>query len=191
MRFRSNSDIRIAHTRSHLVPIYFSSAETLYRIDMASSVPISDEDLDLALGAVTVACIVAEIEKPKRKKRKWVKDWLMKRNELSHECLLNELKLEPGDWFNYVRMDEKTYMELLFMVSPFIEKKDTYMRKAISPHEKLLATLRFLATGRSYEDMKFSTLISAQSLGHIIPETCRAIIQALQQEFMKVRNTFL
>lgn len=74
------------------------------------------------------------------------------------------------------------------MVSTFLEKKDPYMRKAISPHEKLLATLRFLETGRSYEDMKLSTLIPALSMGHSIPETCNAIIQPLQQEFMKVRS---
>jgi len=107
---------------------------------------------------------------------------------LSHDCLLNELKVDPGDWHNYLRMDEQTYLELLSMVSPLIEKQHTCMRKPISPHERLLATLRFLATGRSYEDMKFTTLISAQSLGHIIPETCKAIIQALQKDFMKVRS---
>jgi hypothetical protein len=49
------------------------------------------------------------------------------------------------------------------------------MSLSISPHERLTVTLRFLATGRSHEDLKFRTLISAQSLGHIIPETCEAI----------------
>lgn len=66
----------------------------------------------------------------------------MKGKELSHESLLNDLKLTPGVWFNCFIMDEKTYMELLSLVSPFIErKKKTPMRKAISPQEKLLATL--------------------------------------------------
>ena len=82
-------------------------------------------------------------------------------------------------------------MELLSIISPYIEKKDTVMRKAISPYERLLATIRFIATGCSYEELKFPTLISAQSLGHIIPETCKAIIQALQQHYMKVRIRYL
>ena len=30
------------------------------------------------------------------------------------------------------------------------------MRNAISPHEKLCATLRFLATGRNYEDSQIT-----------------------------------
>ncbi|VEN57307.1 unnamed protein product [Callosobruchus maculatus] len=45
------------------------------------------------------------------------------------------------------------------------------MRQSISPHERLTATLRFLATGRSYEDLKFSVAISPQALRQIIPET--------------------
>ncbi|VVC94454.1 unnamed protein product [Leptidea sinapis] len=54
------------------------------------------------------------------------------------------------------------------------------MRQAITPHERLTATLRFLANGRTYEDLKFTTLISPQSLGRIIPETCEAIFNALK-----------
>jgi hypothetical protein len=31
------------------------------------------------------------------------------------------------------------------------------MREAATPHERLPATLRFQVTGRSYEDLKYST----------------------------------
>ncbi|CAH1984112.1 unnamed protein product [Acanthoscelides obtectus] len=57
------------------------------------------------------------------------------------------------------------------LVKPLIEKKNTLFREAVSVEERLLATLRFLATGRSYEDLKFSCIISPQLLGRIIPET--------------------
>lgn len=77
-------------------------------------------------------------------------------------------------------MTEETYLELLHKVSSRIKKNDTNMRQAITPHERLTATLRFLATGRTYEDLKFTTLISPQSLGKIIPETCEAIFNALK-----------
>ncbi|CAG9837948.1 unnamed protein product [Diabrotica balteata] len=59
------------------------------------------------------------------------------------------------------------------------------MRPAISPHKRLSATLRFLATGRNYEDLKFSTIISPQALGKIIPETCGAIYSVLREEYLK------
>lgn len=111
---------------------------------------------------------------------------MLKRKIFSHVNLLAELKLEPGDWFNYLRMDEETYLELLTLVTPLIQKKSSHLREAISPHERLTVTLRYLATGRSYEDLKFSTAISAQSLGQIIPETCAAIYTILKDEYLKV-----
>jgi len=45
--------------------------------------------------------------------------------------------------------------------------------------ETMNATLRYLATGSSFEDMKFSMRIPPQSLRKIIMETCAAIIQGL------------
>jgi hypothetical protein len=44
-----------------------------------------------------------------------------------------------------------------------------------------------LATGRSYEDLKFSTGISAQALGYIIPEMCKVIYEKLKGEYIKVQ----
>lgn len=60
--------------------------------------------------------------------------------------LLKELSNEPADYRNYLRMTEDTYQELLCLVSPLIERQSTVMRNPISPHERLSATLRFLAT---------------------------------------------
>jgi len=83
-------------------------------------------------------------------------------------------------------MDEENYFELLQLVTPLIVKQDTHLRKSITPHERLTATLRFLATGCSYEDVKFTTIISPQLLGEIIPETCNAIYTVLKDKYLKV-----
>lgn len=105
---------------------------------------------DLCLIGTAVACYVKVKGSKKSKNRsKWVKNWLEKRSTYSHINLLNELRLEPDDWRNYLRMDEDTYIELLNMVTICIKRQDTVMRKAITPHERLSTTLRFLATGRN------------------------------------------
>lgn len=84
-------------------------------------------------------------------------------------------------------MKTHIYYRLLSMVTPEIEKQDTIMRNSISPHERLVATLRFLATGRNYEDLKFSTIISPQALSYIIPNTsCEAIYKVLRKNYLKV-----
>ncbi|XP_050676762.1 uncharacterized protein LOC126973479 [Leptidea sinapis] len=121
----------------------------------------------------------------KNKRRKWCKHWLLKRKTCSHVNLINELKFEPEDFKNYLRMDEKTYLKLLEMVTPMIKKEDTVIRNSISAHERLSVTLRFLATGRSYEDLKFSTIISPQALGKINPEICEALYKVLRRDYLK------
>jgi len=118
----------------------------------------------------------------------WTKNWLRKKKSLSHLPLLQELRDEPGDFKNYLRMDETVLNDLLNMVNDRLTKQNTQMRECISPYERLVATLRFLATGRSYEDLKYSTGISAQSLGRIIPETCKILYEELKDEYMKVRK---
>lgn len=142
---------------------------------------------DLALIATAFVCIEKIKQRPKKKinRTKWVKAWLAKRPTYSHVNLIEELRLEPDDFRNYLRMDENTYVELLEAVSPLIRKQDTVMRTAISCHERLSVTLRFLATGRSFQDLKFSALISPQALGEIIPETCHAITTVLRKEYMR------
>ena len=122
----------------------------------------------------------------RRSKRIWIKEWLKRRESLSQSnALLAELRLEPADFKNYLRMDEGSYQELLRMVTPYIRKQDSNFRKSITPHERLSATLRFLITGKSYEDLKFDVCISPQTLSTIIPETYRAIVTVLK-EYMKV-----
>lgn len=132
----------------------------------------------------TAACLYIKRKKPKKT---WVKQWLKNREKNTHINLLNELRLDPSDFKSYLRMDHKTYNDLLNMITPYIQKKDTQMRKSISPHERLAATLRFLATGMNYEELKFVTAISPQRLGVIIPETCLAILKILR-DYLKVSS---
>lgn len=124
----------------------------------------------------------------RKKRTEWCKKWLLKRNSLSHISLMKELSLYPTDFINYTRMPEAVFLELLKMVEPLIRKEDTRFRESISPFERLSATMRFLATGMTYEELKYPTTISAQSLGHIIPETCKAILKCLHKDYMKVRQ---
>ncbi|XP_060531482.1 uncharacterized protein LOC132705066 [Cylas formicarius] len=126
---------------------------------------------DTALYCILLAYAIKKKQKMQWlvQRSKWTKDWLVKRNDL---------KLEKQDWFNYLRVDETTYLKLLKFISSLIQKQDTCMRQSISCHERLTATLRFLATGRTYEDLKFSTIISPQALRQIILETCRVFPQS-------------
>lgn len=139
--------------------------------------------------AVATVLIIKKLKVPK--KRKPQKSWIEKRATYSHINLIKELSNEPDDFRNYLRMDETTYRRLLDLVTPLIQRNDTGMKCSITPHERLTATLRFLATGRSYEDLKFSTCISKSALSNIIPETCSAIYKVLKQDYLKVSQKYI
>lgn len=124
-------------------------------------------------------------EKRRKKRRQWAKNLFKKRNKFTHANLLKEL--ETNDFRNFMRMNEECFTEL---VEPFIKNKNTILRESVSAEERLIVTLRYLATGRSYEDLKFSAAMSPQLLSSVIPETCTAIYQCLKQ-YIKVRKNKL
>lgn len=156
-------------------------------LHLVSLIPVSIIMDNRLLMISTAVCLCVKRRRPKKQ---WVKQWLLNRRSLSHVNLMNELTLEPSDWRNYLRMDEDTYFKLLQMVTPLIKKQDTNMRQSINAHERLAATLRFLASGMSYEELKFVTAISPQHLGIIIPETCLAILKCLINDYLKVSSNF-
>jgi hypothetical protein len=84
--------------------------------------------------AISIALATTLDKKDRRKKRcKWCKSWLLQRKRFSRTNLLQELRLEPDDQRNYLRMDEESYIQLLQLVTPYIKRNDTNMRMAISP----------------------------------------------------------
>lgn len=53
---------------------------------------------------------------------------------------MHELKFEPAHYKNYQRVDEKTYLALLDMVTPMYAETNTVMRSIISSHDRLSVT---------------------------------------------------
>lgn len=75
----------------------------------------------------------------RKKRRRWSREWLKLREKYTHENLLREiLRTEPEDYANFLRMDHKTFEELLTLLRPRIEKMDTVMRKSIPASQRLL-----------------------------------------------------
>ncbi|KAH9643707.1 hypothetical protein HF086_001817 [Spodoptera exigua] len=94
----------------------------------------------------------------KKKRRIWVKEYLLLREKLSNMQILSVL--EPSDLRNYLRVGVAEFEHLLKLVTPYIQKEDTLLRHSVSAKQRLVVTLRFLATGNSYQDLRFSSLIS-------------------------------
>lgn len=92
-----------------------------------------------------------------------------------------------GHLKNFLRMSSSDFEMLLNKIGPIITKQDTNWRRAITPKERLLVTLRFLATGDSYHSMMYLFKISKQAISLIIPEVCLGLSKVLENE-VKVNN---
>ena len=135
---------------------------------------------------VETACVALAVAKSVRKKlekrrRRWMKEWFKKREEYTHENLLNDLRItEVEDNRLFLRIDVAAFEELLAMIKPKIEKQNTIMRDAVPASQRLSITLRFLATGNTFEDLKYTSAVSPQSISNIVMETCTSLISSLK-----------
>ena len=81
-------------------------------------------------------------------------------------------------------MEPCFFDEILEKVKPLISKQDTVMRSAISAHDKLCITMRFLASGASYKDLMYSFSVSTASISKFVPEVCQAIYDVLHEDYL-------
>uniref|UniRef100_A0A8C5MGS5 DDE Tnp4 domain-containing protein n=1 Tax=Leptobrachium leishanense TaxID=445787 RepID=A0A8C5MGS5_9ANUR len=85
-------------------------------------------------------------------------------------------------------MSIKSFDELLDLMSPTLQRQDTFMRESIAPVERLLITLRYLATGQSLVSLHYAFMIGKSTASNIIRETCCALWDILHDVVMKKPN---
>ncbi|XP_049944325.1 uncharacterized protein LOC126426454 [Schistocerca serialis cubense] len=99
------------------------------------------------------------------------------------------MSMEDGSGFrNFTRISPTDFEYLANMISPFVSKKDTNFRKAISVNQRLAVTLRFLATGDSFQSLAYLFRISKQAISKIVPEVCGALVEVLK-DYVKIPAT--
>ena len=82
-------------------------------------------------------------------------------------------------------MSPERFEHLLTLVSPYIQKKSCRSRDPISPAERLVLTLRYLASGDSQQSQSFNFRLGKSTICHIIWDTCIGIWNALSNVYLK------
>jgi hypothetical protein len=134
--------------------------------------------------------ILEKIYKQK-KRRWWVRPWIMRRNMLgASNTLLIEWRREDRDMYkNHLSMSRKQFVELLSKVKPYIEKQDTNMRECIPAHVKFQITLRYLVAGDSFGSLEALYRVPRTTISKFLPEVLNAIYLSLEDlGFIKVRK---
>lgn len=138
---------------------------------------------------VVICAFEIHKRKMKRKKRYWVHPLYTERLfKGKFYTIYSELRQYPPKFFNYFRMSINSFDELLALVGPVITHQDTRFRKAIPAEERLTVTLRYLASGASFNALSFEYLIGATTLRNIVNSTCQSIWEALQPLYMAEKN---
>ncbi|XP_049807124.1 uncharacterized protein LOC126249515 [Schistocerca nitens] len=90
---------------------------------------------------------------------------------------------------NYCRLSVNSFEVLLELVGDKIFKKDTNWRCGIPAEERLLITLRVLATGDRFQYVHYNLRVGATTVGKIVAETCTSIWEVLSPLYMMAEPT--
>lgn len=146
---------------------------------------MSDFELDSALLLLIAALLLKNKRKKTRTKRWWSRNFLLKRDSHGpYSTLFEDLRTQDS-LKEYLRMNSEDYNYLLEKIRSRIEKQH-YVRAPISAEDKLLATLRFLATGDNYNSIMFHHRISKTAISKFIPEVCDALVDVLKNEIQVI-----
>ncbi|XP_052744680.1 uncharacterized protein LOC128199399 [Bicyclus anynana] len=128
------------------------------------------------------------VQKKKRKKSKhfWIKTLYKNRFQAGNR-IFEELCFDDAE-SNFTRMNKIEFEHLYSLINAKISKKDTNFREAITARERLLVTLRFLATGDSYTSLQYLFRISKQRISVIVHEVCDALIDVLR-DYVKIPSS--
>eukprot|EP00112_Aurelia_sp_Birch-Aquarium-sp1_P015468 Seg3426.4 transcript_id=Seg3426.4/GoldUCD/mRNA.D3Y31 product="Protein ANTAGONIST OF LIKE HETEROCHROMATIN PROTEIN 1" protein_id=Seg3426.4/GoldUCD/D3Y31 len=86
-------------------------------------------------------------------------------------------------------MSPERLEHLLTLAGPLLAKKRCRSRETISPSERLVITLRYLATGDSQQSHAFNFRVGKATVCHIIRDTCKALWIALNNRYLNAPET--
>ncbi len=121
-----------------------------------------------------------------RGRRQWTRGWILRRRKFGlYDQLMVELRREDRPAFeNFMRMPPELYDEVLLRIEHRLTKQYTFFREPLEPGLKLAITLRHLASGAKYSDMKFAWRVPHNTISIIVREVCQAIINEYSEEML-------
>ena len=86
-------------------------------------------------------------------------------------------------------MSPERFNLLLTLVGPLMAKKPCRSRNTITEAERLMVTLRYLATGEAQQTQAFYFRLGKATVSKIVRETCIALWEALNETYVKTPST--
>ncbi|XP_053663552.1 uncharacterized protein LOC128712690 [Anopheles marshallii] len=127
-----------------------------------------------------------------RRDRRWWAIELFHRREQAGNRLLDTIMAEQVSETikTFLRMTKEDFDYLLSLIGPKIQRLDTHMRESITAQERLMITLRFLATGETFTGLQFVFRVSKLSISLIVRDVCSVLNEQLRT-YVKVSACFV
>ena len=81
-------------------------------------------------------------------------------------------------------MSQERFEHLLRLVAPYITKKPCQFRDPIPPAERLMSTLRYMASGESQQSISLSFRMGRKTVSRVVRECNVGIWNALHEEYL-------
>ena len=129
--------------------------------------------------------------KKKQIKRFWRRSIFRDRKLHSeYYTLYLDLRNEDREFhYRYLRMSKERFDHLLSMVRDKITKKDTQLRESITAEERLIITLRYLASGMAQQDFCWNFRIGRTTASNIVREVSIALYDARNSIYLNHPTT--
>ena len=82
-------------------------------------------------------------------------------------------------------MSKDRFDHLLSLIEEEIQKKRSNFRTGVCPREKLVVTLRYLATGCSQQNLSYSFRLSRATISNSVRDTCDAMYNILPPVYLR------
>ena len=124
--------------------------------------------------ALALLVMLDKVENEDTGRRFWVRKIFQEREKYGlYHILTDELRLFDKEYFfRFVRMTPQRFEHLLSLVGTHLQRTTTKMREPISPAERLVLTLRFLASGDLQNWQEFSSNVH-WNLFHVLGLTTK------------------
>ena len=114
--------------------------------------------------------------------------WIRRRKERGYFTnIIQEFIVEDRHGFREMfRMDVGDFKFILSKISDLISPKERLGgTRPIESEKRLALTLRYLATGESFQSLSFQYRILMSAISYIVKGCCKAVVERLTPDFIK------
>ena len=131
------------HTRSYSKKIEISSlfSEIMER-PSSRSLLVSDDSSDSSSDEAVILLYFHRYRRERIWRRFWVHPYLERNFHRRLFVAAKELEVSDAKFLAFHRMSKESYLELVQIISPVIQKQNTIMRECVDAEEQILITLR-------------------------------------------------